>query len=314
MGSPDKESCRVGNEGQHQVTLTRKFEIQTTEVTQGRFSSVMGYSPSNFSSCGGICPVERVSWHEAAAYTNALSAKAKLKACYTCSGSGAGVTCSEAAAFSGKDIYTCPGYRLPTEAEWEYAYRAGTSTAFYNWGITSCAGKDPSLDKIGWYLENSDVIYSGCYRSGSRCLGTHRMGQKTSNAWGLYDMAGNVWEWCHDRYDNYPSSGVTDPVGTSGSDRMLRGGCWVFAARYARAANAWGLYDMAGNAREWCHDGYQHNLGSSAVMNPVGSGSKRVSRGGEWGGTPGSMRAARRREVAPADRNYFIGFRCARSK
>ena len=230
MGSPDgtgtqpKEPCRNTIETQHQVTLTNDFEIQTTEVTQNQFYSLMGYKPSHFSACGGTCPVEQVNWHEAAAYANALSAKAILPACYTCTGSGKAVTCQEASVYSGQKVYSCRGYRLPTEAEWEYAYRAVTSTALYNGGITSCTSKDPNMDKIGWYSSNSNSK-------------THPVGQKTPNAWGLTDMAGNVREWCHDLLGTYPSSSVTDPVGMSGTSRVFRGGSWKYNAAYARAAN-----------------------------------------------------------------------------
>ena len=224
MGSPSSEICRDSDETQHQVTLRHKFEILSTEVTQAQFSALMGYSPSDFSSCGGTCPVERVNWYEAAAYANALSAQAGKAKCYACTGSGSSVTCSEATAYAGQKVYICPGYRLPTEAEWEFAYRAGSTTAFYNGGITSCSGTDPNLEKIGWYGKNSNQK-------------THPVGQKTPNAWGLYDMAGNVWEWCHDRYGTYPSSSVTDPVGTTGSVRGLRGGGWGNGVGYyARAA------------------------------------------------------------------------------
>ena len=229
MGSPDgtgtqpKELCRSSDETQHQVTLTHKFEIQTTEVTQGQFTSLMGYSPSYFPSCGGTCPVEQVNWHEAAAYANALSAKAGKANCYACTGSGTSVTCSEATAYAGAKVYTCPGYRLPTEAEWEYAYRAGTTTAFYNGGITNCYGADSNANKIGWYSINSSSK-------------THPAGQKIPNAWGLSDMAGNVWEWCHDWYGTYPTTSVTDPLGTSGSYRVLRGGSWGCYPSYMRAA------------------------------------------------------------------------------
>ncbi len=223
MGSPSSEICRSNDETQHQVTLTHKFEIQSTEVTQAQFTSLMGYNPSNFSSCGGTCPLEKVNWYEAAAYANALSAQVGKAKCYKCTGSGKSVSCTEATAYAGKKVYTCPGYRLPTEAEWEYAYRAGTSTAFYNGGITFCSSKDANLEKIGWYYQNASST-------------THPVGQKTPNTWGLYDMAGNVWEWCHDWYGSYPSSSVSDPVGPTGSSRVLRGGSWLNYPYFMRAA------------------------------------------------------------------------------
>jgi formylglycine-generating enzyme required for sulfatase activity len=226
MGSPTTELGRGLDDTQYQVTLTRSFFMQKYEVTQSEFQARMGYNPSSFSSCGGNCPVERVNWYEAAAYSNAASRAAGLAECFTCTGSGASVTCSVAAAYTGANYYNCLGYRLPTEAEWEYAYRAGTSTAFYNGGITStgCFSLDANADAIAWYKCNAQSK-------------THPVGGKQPNAWGLYDMAGNVWEWCYDWYDDYSAQAATDPVGAAtGANRVIRGGVWSSYADGVRAA------------------------------------------------------------------------------
>lgn len=239
MGSPTTEKCRIAKyETQHQVTLNNKFEIQDTEVTQGQFFSMMGYNPSNAPYCGESCPVEHLSWHEAVAYCSRLSYKAGLTACSSCTGSGKNLTCQEVPSYSGQKIYLCPGYRLPTEAEWEYAYRAGTKSAFYNGGITNCysgSGMDPNAEKIAWYK----------YNSGGD---THQVGQKKPNAWGLYDMAGNVWEWCHDWYqEDLGASSVTDPWGPStGYYRLMRGGSWF---RYPYELRAAYRYAHGGSSR-----------------------------------------------------------------
>jgi formylglycine-generating enzyme required for sulfatase activity len=243
MGSPTSESCRNSDETQHHVTLTHKFEIQSTEVTQGQFKALMGYNPSKFPSCGINCPVEGVSWHTAAAYCNALSKKRSITPCYLCSGAGANVVCQETTATQGKGIYSCLGFRLPTEAEWEYSYRAGTSTAFYSGGITNCSSADANADKIGWYTYNSKVQYSGCSdlsnAGGDKCSGPHPGGKKGPNIWGLHDMAGNVHEWCHDNYQKaLGTSATTDPVGsTSGLGRVVRGGSWHRPPGFVRAAD-----------------------------------------------------------------------------
>ena len=229
MGSPTTEAGRSSDETQHQVMLTRSFFMGKHEVTQGEFQARMGYNPSFFSGCGKNCPVEMVAWHEAAAYCNAASKAAKLAECFTCVGSGASVKCRVAAAYKGARYSRCLGYRLPTEAEWEYAYRAGTTTAFYNGGITQsgfgCAPLDPNADAIAWYCVNTQMQ-------------PRPVGGKKPNAWGLYDMAGNVWEWVYDRRAAHEKQTAMDPVGAvTGDARVFRGGSWYGRAYSLRAAH-----------------------------------------------------------------------------
>ena len=211
MGSPEDELGRNDDETQHQVTLTQGFYMQTTEVTQDQWEKVTGSNPSYFDSCGDDCPVEQVSWNDAQDFINALNL-----------------------------LEETDRYRLPTEAEWEYAARAGSFTAFSNGEIETEGGLDPNLDEMGWYCGNSGVSYQGCYDlSGicSSCAGPHPVAQKTTNTWGLFDMYGNVWEWCQDYYDSYPSGSVIDPTGpVSASNRVFRGGCWFDYARNCRSA------------------------------------------------------------------------------
>jgi len=225
MGSPSSEPGRDSDETQHQVTLTRSFYVSQYEVTQSEWESVMGWNESDFR--GSSRPVERVTWYDAVSYCNKRSQAEGLTPAYTITG----------ASYSGNHIVSATvswnqsaaGYRLLTEAEWEYACRAGTQTAFCNGGITNiyCDPVDPNLNQVGWY----------CGNAGST---THDVGGKSPNGWGLYDIHGNVWEWCWDWYGSYGGT-VTDPTGPgSGSDRVLRGGSWGCYARYCRSAFRYG--------------------------------------------------------------------------
>ncbi len=203
MGSPEDELGRNSDETQHQVTLTQPYYMQTTEVTQGQWKSVKGINPSRFNECGEDCPVEDVSWNDVQDFIQALNEL------------GEGT------------------YALPTEAQWEYAARAGSTTAFASGDITvTGCDYDPNLDEMGWYCGNSNVTYSVCVDTsewgGSSCVGSHTVAQKKPNAWGLYDMHGNVNEWCQDWYGSYSFNSMTDPEGpTSGSYHVYRGGDFV---------------------------------------------------------------------------------------
>ena len=228
MGSPEGELGRSLDETQHQVTLTRAYEIMTTEVTQGMWQSLMGNNPSHFAACGVNCPVESVNWWEAVAYANAMSRAAGLPECFVLQGctntAGTDLRCTGVSVnSSGGNPYACTGYRLPTEAEWEFAARAGTTGATYQGELTAIYCDDSRLLSIAWFCGNADRQ-------------THPVGVLSPNAWGLYDMLGNVNEWTWDWYGDYPGS-VTDPIGPSTSwDRVRRGGGWNGYASRTRAA------------------------------------------------------------------------------
>ena len=194
MGSPEDEKYRDGDEIRHQVTLTKGFWLGKYPVTQAQWRRVMGANPSHFA--GENNPVESVSWNDCKKFIKKINSAKGLDA------------------------------RFPTEAEWEYACRAGTEGAYSGTG---------DLDDMGWYYVNSDDE-------------THPVGEKEPNAWGFHDMHGNVNEWCGDWYGSYPHGVVTDPKDpSSGGNRVLRGGSWIHYASYCRSANRRSSFPARGN-------------------------------------------------------------------
>ncbi|MBF0437356.1 MAG: formylglycine-generating enzyme family protein [Magnetococcales bacterium] len=191
MGSPTTESGRGSDEVQHSVTISKPFYLATTETTQKLWQTIMGTSPSFFSSCGSDCPVEQVSWSDVSSFITAINKQRP---------SGEGT------------------YRLPTEAEWEYVARQGTSTAW------SFGDGSSSLGTYAWFSDNSQST-------------THPVGQKKADSWGFYDIYGNVMEWVQDWYGDYGTSAQTDPSGaTTGVYRVARGGRWGDNPSNSRAA------------------------------------------------------------------------------
>jgi sulfatase modifying factor 1 len=197
MGSPESEADREDDETQRTVTIGKAFYMQTTEVTQGQWKAVMGTEPwkgEDYVKEGPNYASTYVSWNDAVAYCKKLSEKESKT------------------------------YRLPTEAEWEYACRAGAKTTW------SFGDDENKLGDYAWYRENAwdiDEKYA------------HQVRLKKPNAFGLYDMHGNVHEWCHDYFeeDYYKQSPAKDPTGpTSGSSRVLRGGSWIGLSRFTRSA------------------------------------------------------------------------------
>ncbi len=215
MGSPENEKDRYDDEGpQHEVTISRDFYLGKYEVTQAQWEAVMGDNPSWFDGKPNN-PVEYVSWNDCQDFIDNFNAMRLI---------------------SGE-------FRLPTEAEWEYACRAGTTTRFY-WGDSD---SESVMKQYCWYEKNADDGYWTSPHADEE--GTQPVGLKLPNAWGLYDMSGNVWEWCQDWYGDYPLGAVVDPIGQeSGSYRVLRGGSWLSDAGYCRSAyRVWDWPDDADN-------------------------------------------------------------------
>ena len=206
MGSPSDEDSRGDDESLHRVRISKGFWMGQTEVTQRQWKAVMDSNPSYFK--GDDLPVDEVSWNDAMEF------------------------CKKLSRFEGRQ------YRLPTEAHWEYACRAGSSTA-YCFGDSPVVGDPISGRRPETLSQLSDYAW---YES--NCGGSQPVGQKKPNAFGLYDMHGNVWEWCQDWYgeDYYSISPAVNPSGpSSGKTRVLRGGSWSDYARCCRCADR-GMY------------------------------------------------------------------------
>lgn len=222
IGSPDSERQRQADETQHQVTLSA-FYVDPHEVTQKDYQAVMGTNPSHFR--GDNLPVEQVTWYDAINYCNKLSEAQGLTPAYQIDGTT--VTWNRAA----------DGYRLLTEAEWEYAARAGTQSVFYEGGqivadqVNFC-GSYPYLIEENYLSHQNPEVVTSTYRQE-----TMPVDGLAPNSWGLYHMEGNVSEWCFDYYGPYDSAQSTDPSGpTSGSLRVNRGGGWNDFAKHVRMA------------------------------------------------------------------------------
>ena len=223
MGSPESEKGRNENETQHEVTISKDYYLGVHEVTQAQYEKVIGKNPSHFQGAivgneNADLPVENVSWHDAVEFCKKLSELPEEKK-------------------AGRV------YRLPTEAQWEYACRAGSKTAY------SFDDEEGLLPVYGWFIRNSSQR-------------THTVGLLEPNAWGLYDMHGNVWEWCSDWHEEYPKGAVSDPSGPrEGSGRVSRGGGWGLVAAFCRSTS-----------RNWYDPSFRDNRdnGFRVALSPSG--------------------------------------------
>ncbi len=235
MGSPRDESGRSNDETQHEVTISKDFWMSQYEVTQAEYEAVMGTNPSYFR--GDSLPVECVSWYDVIEYCNKMSEREGLTPAYRID-KGRSDPDNENEDDDLRWLVTwdreANGYRLPTEAEWEYACRAGTTTPF----------------STGDNITTNEANYNGNYPYNGNAEGEYRewttaVGSFSANSWGLYDMHGNVLEWCWDWFEDFSSVYQLDPMGAaSGTYRVIRSGSWSFMGQFVRSA--YRCYDHPG--------------------------------------------------------------------
>jgi len=268
-GSVGGDTCYPGVKGDYRneniikVKLTRPFWISAKEVTVGQYKAVMNASPSANTSCGSNCPVENVTWAEAAAYCNALSKAQGLEECYACTGTvgSNNMSCPSASGFKGGDFYKCAGYRLPSEVEWEKAYRT-TATGGIEYKMIhngNMPGTDCTNSKGSYIL--SKIGHNKPYSSTKKPVG-----KLTPNGMGIYDMSGNVYEWIQDwhminRQKAWGSNLLTDIIHNPAkvSYRGLRGGSYKVPPWRCRASHRWWMYPTTKASdvgfrcvKQWC--------------------------------------------------------------